>query len=173
MPTPQGSEISASVEEINELLARRDGHLLLDEIEKGRVVVMSHKNYASALDFARQGLALKQDHERLAGQNAVLIDTLRCLLNAFKPITGKKAEIFKVAKAMKGKENAGLIGLIPHLGTIANIFKGGFDPVWLGRIDVDALARVLAQEQVDFSDYKELADNLKPILTDDAQESRG
>lgn len=166
-----GTETNISREALQGILNDKDVHALWAEIEKGRVKVVSRQSYDNLTTVFGNYQDVMTEAANLRAAKTVLVDTLICMLNGFKPITQHGAAIADIMASVgsagdSGNDMANAMKVIPHLGEAFKILKsiGSDGGYWFKNIPAQAMLDVIAQEGVDISDYTHFAQTISKAL---------
>lgn len=173
------SETSISADQLNGWLKNlgRHGQELLDAIREGRAKVTTTAGFNEIAARLRTSTRAYADEafltSELTAQKVVLTNTIYYLLKSCERIAGhadKIGELMAVLPPGEALDAKTILGILMDgkkrdtLLDNGKLLAGAFDGSWLARIEVNALAPILAEAGIDFTAYARLVEVLKNHL---------
>ena len=173
------TETSAGADQLTTWLKDLDRHrdALLTAIREGRVKVTTTARFSQLAGRLRENARAYADEalkvSELTAQKVILTNTIYYLLKSCERIAGhadKIGELMAVlplGEALDAKTILGILMDGKKRDTLINngkLLAGAFEGSWLGRIEVNALAPILADAGIDFTAYAHLVEVLKNHL---------
>ncbi|MCC6460788.1 MAG: hypothetical protein IT260_09990 [Saprospiraceae bacterium] len=176
------TETSVSADQLTGWLKNLDRHgqELLGAIQQGRVKVTSTAGFSEIAARLRESTRAYADEafkvSELTGQKVILTNAIFYLLKSCERIAGhadKIGELMAVLPLGEALDAKTILGILldgkkrDTLIDNGKLLAGAFEGSWLGRIEVNALAPILAEAGIDFTAYAHFVEVLKKHLPEE------
>ena len=158
----------------------RHGDTLLTAIREGRVKVTTTAGFSQLAGRLRENAKAYADEafkvSELTAQKVILTNTIYYLLKSCERIAGHADKIgelmavLPIGEALDAKTILGILMDGKKRDTLIDngkLLAGAFEGSWLGRIEVNDLAPILAEAGIDFTAYAHLVEVLKKHLPEE------
>ncbi len=158
----------------------RHGNTLLTAIREGRVKATTTAGFSQLAGRLRENARAYADEafkvSELTAQKVILTNTIYYLLKSCERIAGhadKIGELMAVLPLGEALDAKTILGILMDgkkrdtLIDNGKLLAGAFEGSWLGRIEVNDLAPILAEAGIDFTAYAHLVDVLKKHLPEE------
>jgi hypothetical protein len=178
------TETSAGADQLTAWLKDLDRHgdTLLTAIREGRAKVTTTAGFNEIATRLRTSTRAYADEafkvSELTTQKVILTNTIYYLLKSCERIAGhadKIGELMAVLPLGEALDAKTILGILMDgkkrdtLIDNGKLLAGAFEGSWLGRIEVNALAPILAEAGIDFTAYAHLVEVLKKHLPEEAK----
>ena len=176
------TETSAGADQLTTWLKDLDRHrdALLTAILEGRVKVTTTARFSQLAGRLRENARSYADAafkvSELTTQKVILTNTIYYLLKSCERIAGhadKIGELMAVLPLGEALDAKTILGILldgkkrDTLIDNGKLLAGAFEGSWLGRIEVNDLAPILAEAGIDFTAYAHLVEVLKKHLPEE------
>lgn len=176
------TETSAGADQLTTWLKDLDRHrdALLTAIREGRVKITTTARFSQLAGRLRENARAYADAafkvSELTTQKVILTNTIYYLLKSCERIAGHADKIGELMAALPLGETLDaktILGILldgkkrDTLIDNGKLLAGAFEGSWLGRIEVNALAPILAEAGIDFTAYTYLVEVLKKHLPEE------
>ena len=176
------TETSVATDQLTTWLKNLDRHgdTLLTAIREGRVKVTTTARFSQLAGRLRENARAYADAafkvSELTTQKVILTNTIYYLLKSCERIAGhadKIGELMAVLPLGEALDAKTILGILldgkkrETLIDNGKLLTGAFEGSWLGRIEVNDLAPILAEAGIDFTSYAHLVEVLKKHLPEE------